>query len=71
MARIGTKQNAAKEAQIVNPIKPPDFGWLNVDRYAEGGHDLLILPALPPIPEPSYPYQCIARLTLRPFDEAI
>ena len=34
MARIGTKQNAAKEAQKANPIKPPDFGWLNVDRYA-------------------------------------
>ena len=31
MARIGTKQNAA----IVNRMKSPDFGWLNVDRYAD------------------------------------
>ena len=29
MARVGTKQNAA----IVNRMKSPDFGWLNVDRY--------------------------------------
>ena len=36
MARIGTKQNDAKEAQIVNRIKSPDFGWLNVDRYVGG-----------------------------------
>ena len=33
MARIGTKQNAAKEAPIVNRLKSPDFVWLNVDRY--------------------------------------
>ena len=33
MARIGTKQNAAKEAPIVNRLKTPDFGSLNVDRY--------------------------------------
>ena len=30
---IGTKQNAAKEAPIVNHMKSPDFGWLNVDGY--------------------------------------
>ena len=30
---MGTKQNTAKEAQIVNRIESPDFGWLNVDRY--------------------------------------
>ena len=34
MARIRSKQNAAKEAPIVNRLKSRDFGWLNVDRYA-------------------------------------
>ena len=33
MARIGTKQNAVKEAQIMNHIKSPDLGLLDVDRY--------------------------------------
>ena len=33
VVRIGTKQNAAKEAKIVNHVKSPDCGWLNVDRY--------------------------------------
>ena len=36
MARIRTKHNTAKEAPVVNCLKSPDFGWLNVDRYEIG-----------------------------------
>ena len=33
VAKIGTKENAAKVAPIANCVKSPNFGWLNVDRY--------------------------------------
>ena len=34
MAGIGTKQNETEAAAMVNRLKSPDFGFLNVERYA-------------------------------------
>ena len=43
MAKIGTKQNAAKEAVRANRVKPPDFRWLNVDRYDKSSRQYIYM----------------------------
>ena len=35
VARIGTKQNGAKEAPKLNYVKSPDLEWLNIDRFED------------------------------------